>query len=137
MIGKTRPLTPEYEAEIRARVAADHGPYPGEIGDLMAAARQVGHGATDLMAHARWDVPALLAELDRVRGDRLRHRPCTPDRRETTDDGREVTVVTVKRYCPRGHLLGDATEAEVLAASRGVDLPRDHGCAECRDGVTP
>uniref|UniRef100_UPI001F22C4AA hypothetical protein n=1 Tax=Streptomyces sp. SBT349 TaxID=1580539 RepID=UPI001F22C4AA len=45
-----------------------------------------------------------------------------------------VTGITLKRYCDNGHLVGDATDAEVLAAARGHALPSARlDCVECRD----
>lgn len=80
-----RPLTPERLAEIREREqAATPGPWtaheewPGSVfhgGDtnLLPIARTTGRMAEAnerFIAHAREDVPALLAELDRVRAER-------------------------------------------------------------------
>lgn len=75
-------LTPEHEAAIRGRVAAaTKGPWLPRIdeGDVITdhtwyanIIAKVGGIAEDVafIAHARKDVPALLAELDRVREER-------------------------------------------------------------------
>ncbi|MEV5939892.1 hypothetical protein [Streptomyces sp. NPDC051994] len=80
----TEPLTPEREAEIRARAeAATEGPWHvedhkpslerlvvDEDGLLSVSLGYLGNSNQPdarFIAHAREDVPALLAELDRVR----------------------------------------------------------------------
>lgn len=55
-------------------------------------------------------------------------RPSTPPRRTETGS----TILTVKRVCPCGRELGDATDAELDAAVDGRPLPdvRDEcGCS--------
>jgi hypothetical protein len=60
-------------------------------------------------------------------------RPRTPDRVHTADGGRTVTTITLQRHCPAGHRLGDATQAEVLAASDGRPLPDARAeCSACQ-----
>jgi hypothetical protein len=60
-------------------------------------------------------------------------RPRTPDRVHTAEGGRTVTTITLQRHCPAGHRLGDATQAEVLAASDGRPLPdARYECSACQ-----
>ena len=62
----------------------------------------------------------------------MQRRTITPDRTDTTEDGRTVTVVTTKRYCDHDHLIGDATTEEIQAAIEGRPLPDVSGeCREC------
>lgn len=64
-------------------------------------------------------------------------RPNTPDHTETGADGRTTTVITLKRYCRSGHLVGDATEEEVMATVGGRPRPPAQlDCEQCRDALT-
>lgn len=57
-------------------------------------------------------------------------RRITADRTETTADGRTITTATIKRYCDRDHVVGDASDAEIEAAIAGRPMP--DVTAECR-----
>lgn len=60
-------------------------------------------------------------------------RPHTPDRREINANGRESTVITLKRACNGcGQQLGDASRTEIDAGINGLPLPdvRDE-CPNC------
>lgn len=69
----------------------------------------------------------------RPAGVSLAGRPLTPDRKEIGEDGREHTVITGKRCCNGcGLVLGDVTEAEVLAVIESGGLPDVRGeCPSC------
>ncbi|MGW1546634.1 hypothetical protein [Streptomyces sp. NPDC002346] len=106
---------------------------PGH-GELRPHSRHVGTAAQDTAAIAHqairegWTDPTEETHI---------LRPNTPARTETTDDGRTVTVITMKRYCPDGHLVGDVTDAEVEAAISGTRLPDVRlDCTDCRTALT-
>jgi hypothetical protein len=63
-------------------------------------------------------------------------RTRTPDRVETTEDGRKRTVVTMQRCCNGcGEALGDVTDYEVNHAIAGLPLPDVRGeCPRCSTG---
>ena len=64
-------------------------------------------------------------------------RTNTPDRIETTEKGHVVRHVTLKRYCDRDHILGDATDAEIEAAIAGQPMPDvTRECRHCTPAPT-